>query len=163
MNRAAEISACGLYRYSLRRWWDLALPMLCVVMLNPSTADALLDDPTIRRCVEFAKREGFGGIIVVNAFAFRATDPKALQAAADPVGPKNDDAIVAAVRGCGAVLAAWGASYPRRLRHRIDRVHRALLEIRSKPVQCLGVTADGCPRHPLYVRGDAPLERLLAF
>lgn len=163
MNGQAVISACGRYRYSLQRRWRDDGRTMAFVMLNPSTADALVDDPTIRRCIGFAQREGCGGIHVVNAFAFRATDPRDLLAADDPVGPENDDAIVAAVRSCDVVVAAWGAGAPRPLRARIDQVHRALLEVRRRPVQCLGVTAAGAPRHPLFVRADAPLERLLAF
>lgn len=136
---------------------------MCFVMLNPSIADAEVDDPTVRRCIAFAKREGCNAIRVVNVFAWRATDPKGLLAAEDPVGFGNDDHIVHAVRTSHVIVAAWGAGAPRPLALRIDRVHRALLGIASKPVQCLGVTAQSHPRHPLYVRADAPLERLLAF
>src|SRR5262245_19133112 len=95
--KEALISPCGLYRYWLTRTWDNSLRRVCWVMLNPSTADAEQDDPTIRRCVGFARSWGAGGIIVVNLFAFRASDPKALLRAADPVGPDNDGHILKSV------------------------------------------------------------------
>lgn len=127
------------------------------LMLNPSTADATLDDPTIRRCRGFAKGWGMGGLVVVNLFAFRATSPAALKSSADPVGPENDDAIHDAVVGSRAVVAAWGVHG--RLLGRADQVLGLLREIGREPM-CLGVTKDGYPRHPLYVRRDA---RLAAF
>lgn len=151
----AVLSDCGRYRYTLTRRWAPGAPML-FVMLNPSTADASMDDPTIRRCIGFAKREGCGALEVVNLFAFRATDPAALSTATDPIGPDNDRHIVeAAVRG-GVIVAAWGASVPAALRTRPAQVGRLLRETRLR-LWCLGMTSGGAPRHPLYVRGDAAL------
>ena len=89
MKKGATISECGLYRYSLTRVWDDVLPMCIFVMLNPSTADADIDDPTIRRCINFAKREGCGSLMVVNLFAYRATSPADMKAAVDPIGSGN--------------------------------------------------------------------------
>ena len=86
----ALISPCGQYRYWLMRSWDKYSPRLPIIMLNPSTADASTNDPTIRRCIAFAVREGFGSIVVTNLFAFRATSPDAMKAAVDPVGPSGD-------------------------------------------------------------------------
>ncbi len=153
----AKISDCGLYRYRLWRTWDEDKPPLVFVMLNPSTADADKDDPTIRRCMGFARRLGHGGIVVCNLFAYRATAPEVLSTVADPVGPMNDEEIVVA---CMArrVVAAWGAE-PFARKRAADVTRR--LKDAGVALYCLGVTKEGCPRHPLYVKGDAlliPLE-----
>jgi hypothetical protein len=125
-------------------------------MLNPSTADAETDDPTIRRCISFAKREGAGGIIVANLYAYRATDPASLWAREDPYGPQNDAALIgvakwAAVAGV-PLVCAWGTHGGRN-----NRPIVLMQQVGAKLV-CLGKTKDGHPRHPLYVRGDKPLE-----
>lgn len=159
MQRGATISACGLYRYSLTRRWGKGGEM-CFVMLNPSTADGLQDDPTVRRCIGFAKRQGFSALRVVNVFAFRATDPRDLLDPEDPIGPGNNAAIAAAVKATSMIVAAWGASVPSPLWERIYTVHRWLTQLRGRDVQCLGVTFGGYPRHPLYLRADQPLEPL---
>lgn len=150
----AIISDCGLYRYRLWRRWDDG-PTCVFVMLNPSTADSEKDDPTIRRCIGFAKREGCGRLEVVNLFAFRATSPAAMKAAADPVGPDNDFRIREATNHPSPlVIAAWGAhgSFRRRAADVGERF--------GADWMCLGFTAGGQPKHPLYVRGDAPLMSL---
>jgi hypothetical protein len=115
-------------------------------MLNPSTADASRDDATIRRCASFSRAWGFGAMVVVNLFALRATDPRRLREAADPVGPRNDGAIRGAAGGSDAVVAAWGRHGS--LRGRDERV---LDLLRDHDVRLLGVNADGSPRHPLYL------------
>lgn len=137
--------ADGRYRYLLWRRWAEADSLL-FVMLNPSTADAERDDPTIRRCIGFARAWGFGGVEVVNLFAWRATLPRQLAAAKDPVGRHNDAAILEAVARSRAVIAAWGVHGA--LRGRDAQVARLLAATR---LRCLGVTRDGAPRHPLYV------------
>lgn len=145
------------YRYWLERKWNSGPPQV-FVMLNPSTADQDNDDPTIRRCINFAKREGAGGMIVVNLFALRTTDPAQLSLAADPVGPDNTRAIGEALlfaMGHGRpIVCAWGA-------HRMasDRVPHLVRMVDDFGVAmvCLGVTKDGHPRHPLYVRSTADL------
>lgn len=143
------------YRYLLTRIWDKAIPPVVYVMLNPSTADAMADDPTIRRCTSFAKREQAGGIVVVNLFALRSTDPRALLHHADPVGPVNDVFIRHAVRGAHRVIAAWGAAG---VQHgRGQRVTEALLAS-GVDVRCFGTTSTGQPRHPLYLPSGAVLE-----
>jgi hypothetical protein len=150
----AVISPCGTYRYQLvRRWGQSASAVF--IMLNPSTADAVQDDPTIRRCVGFAKREACGGIIVVNLFGLRSPDPAALIRHADPVGPANDTHILASVgSGASVVIAAWGAhSFAAERAHKVH----ALLTAQRVKLLCLGLTQEGYPRHPLYVRRDAPL------
>ena len=130
--------------------------MLPFVMLNPSTADADLDDPTIRRCVGFARREGAGGIVVANLYAFRATDPAALMKASDPYGPDNDDALKAVAAEAAAtgmpIVCAWGVHGGKSNRPIV------LLQSRGARLLCLGKTKDGNPRHPLYVAGSQPLE-----
>ena len=123
-------------------------------MLNPSTADGRRDDPTIRRCVGFARREGFTGIRVVNLFALRATDPAELKSAGDPVGAESDSAILDAVRSSEFTVAAWGAKGVL-----CGRDEAVLQLLEGHPIWCLGTTKMGHPRHPLPVRKLAPMER----
>ena len=109
----SEFPVGATYRYALERRWDHMRPYLVMVMLNPSTADAVRDDPTIRRCVGFAKKARAGGLLVLNLFAYRATDPRELREAADPVGPENDEIIKRHLDGMSLyegtkVVAAWG-------------------------------------------------------
>jgi hypothetical protein len=161
IDRDAVISDDGRYRYMLRRCWDPAVWSLPFVMLNPSTADAEQDDPTIRRCIGFARREGYGGIVVVNLFAYRATDPRDLwDAAAAGIGIEGPDnrywhrLILGAAADNGVpVVGAWGAIG----RHVADSV-LDVRELAGAQLRCLGRTKNGQPRHPLYVRGDQPLE-----
>lgn len=148
-------SEARTYRYLLTRIWDPSTPAAVWLMLNPSTADAMDDDPTIRRCKAYAVREGAGGIVVVNLFALRSTDPRALLRHRNPVGPANDAFIRQAVRGARTVIAAWGAAGVQD--GRSVAVAGMLARLRV-PVQCLGVTATGQPRHPLYLPSTAPLE-----
>lgn len=152
-SEAAVISECGRYRYVLRRAWAVGEPLV-FVMLNPSTADALLDDPTIRRCIGFAKREGASGLSVVNLYAYRSTDPRRLWTVGDPVGPNNDDTLLLECVG-RKVVCAWGANA------RADRVGdvRTLLQLCGADAWCLGTTNTGAPRHPLYIKADQPLQR----
>jgi hypothetical protein len=149
----AGISECGLYRYWLTRTWGEA-PPVCWVALNPSTADAVEDDPTIRRIMGFSRLWCAGGIVVVNLFALRATDPRVLRKHLAPVGPDNDRAIVEHAMKAMCVVAAWGAdgSYLGR-----DREVLTLLKCVGVGVKCLGVTKEEHPRHPLYLRADTPL------
>lgn len=148
----ADISDCGRYRYSLWRKWGSG-PVCTFVMLNPSTADAETDDRTIGRCISFAKREGCDGLLVENLFAFRATKPSDMVVAEDPVGPINDAKIRTAIdmarRHGWPLIAAWGS-------HRFAQ-KRAKLVASWGQFQCLKLSKDGSPWHPLYVKGDAPL------
>jgi len=154
----AEFSQCQVYRYTLTRWWDRLAKRgrVCWVMLNPSTADALVDDPTVRRCAQFSHRWGYGGMIVVNIFGLRATDPKHLRKVADPVGPDNDFAVIAAATACDLVMAAWGTHGG--LNNRGCQVHRKLARTPGLEVYALGVTSGGFPKHPLYIKGDVVKE-----
>lgn len=151
----AVLSADGRYRYLLERDLRQGGPgRTCVfVMLNPSTADAFTDDPTIRRCKAFAAREGCGRLAVVNLFCLRSADPSALKTATDPIGPHADNYLQATTQDAAVVIAAWGA-HPMAGRRAVQAA--GLL---GGNLQALGVTASGAPRHPLYVRGDAPLIR----
>lgn len=153
-------STARTYRYLLTRIWDAKKQPVVFLMLNPSTADALEDDATIRRLVTpktgFARRMGAGGLIVVNLFAVRSTDPRVLRHHEDPVGPLNDAFIRQATDRASVVVAAWGAAG---VEHngRGARVAEAL-RARNVALQCLGTTSTGQPRHPLYLPSDADLE-----
>lgn len=163
MTGDAVISDDGVYRYRLSRVWNDFRGRMAFVMLNPSTADAVFDDPTIRRCIGFAKREGFGGIEVVNLFAYRTSKPvhllEAAAAGIDVRGPENfaTIAVVFAEPQTQCIVAAWGAGLAGRLpRLNIERVARDA----AKPVYCLGRTKTGHPRHPLYLKTEQPLEAM---
>lgn len=147
----AVISPDGRYRYRLSRIWDSHKMPLVWIMLNPSTADALKDDPTIRRCISFAKREGAGGIEVLNLFAYRTSKPEDLKKVDDPVGPDNDLWISEVLFPHNRCVCAWGA-YP--AWDRIAEVFGLCLGIQFL---CLGRTAAGHPKHPLYISSDQPL------
>lgn len=157
----AVLSPCGTYRYRLDRDWTLLGtrngPRACFVMLNPSTADAIIDDPTIRRCIGFARSWGIERLTVVNLFALRSTDPAALRTHHDPVGPENDLHLLEATRGAQIVVAAWGANGG--LQRRDQRVTE-MLTAAGRAVHRLGPpTLHGRhPRHPLYLAGTTQLE-----
>jgi hypothetical protein len=143
--RLAVISPCGLYRYSLRRALDMhGMRQILWVMLNPSTADATQDDPTIRRCIGFSKAWGFAELAVVNLYALRSTDPKALWSASDPIGPDNDDHIRKLAECSDMTVCAWGQPGP--VKERALHVRGLLPE-----AHCLKLNKDGSPGHPLYL------------
>ena len=153
----AVLSGDGRYRYWLGRHWSYADPIATFIMLNPSTADASADDPTIRRCIGFARSWGMGGIVVLNLYALRATDPRELWkvTTAEAVGPDNDRHLEDWARNARLwgtpLIAAWGANAkPRRVKEvlALPGMHR---------LNALGVTKAGQPRHPLYLRRDAGL------
>jgi len=154
MTRSAVFSPERLYRYSLtRRWADG--PIMNVIGLNPSTADETTDDPTIRRCIALARRNGYGALIMTNLFAFRATSPTEMKQALEPIGIDNDPAIYAATQyASGMVVAAWGTQGAH-----VNRGRRVLELLRYTadvyPLWCLGVTRDGHPKHPLYLPNTA--------
>jgi hypothetical protein len=152
MQAGAIMSEDAIYRYALWRTWGDGKRRLVVIGLNPSTADAVDDDPTIRRCIGFAKREQCDGLFMLNLFAFRATEPRDMLRANDPIGPDNDEYIrQCAVGKHNVVVAAWGALGGTRGRDR--HVARLLGDL-----YCLGRTKAGQPRHPLYLPAEAPLE-----
>ena len=147
----AVFSPCRRYRYTLFRDLGMQGPQLTVVMLNPSTADAVKDDPTIRRVIGFARNAGCGSVQVLNLFAIRATDPREMLAADDPVGPENDEHLARELRmakGDGRfVLAAWGA-HGGHMSRDFHVMHKLVDGVEWR---CLGRTHQGHPRHPLYV------------
>jgi len=149
---SAIISNDGQFRYELVRAWDLSLPVLSFVMLNPSQANATEDDPTVRQCVEHAKAKGFGGIAVYNLFAYKATNPTELlnKQVQDLVGPFNDD-LIKGIKPETTTVLAWGAFVDRSplLKARADQVCKMLEQC---AVMCLGVNKAGSPKHPLYIK-----------
>lgn len=143
---SAVLSPCRLSRYELWRQWGDS-PTCVFIGLNPSTADEMNDDPTIRRCIGYAKRWGYGSLCMLNLFAFRATQPKDMMAAKDPLGPDNVDTLLARTAEAGIVIAAWGKDgafqgWGRQVVKMIPKLH------------CLKLNQDGSPAHPLYLRGD---------
>lgn len=156
IQRDATISECGKYRTFLSRSWDDRAKQV-FVMLNPSTADANNDDPTIRRCIGFAKREGAGGLIVSNLFNLRSTDPKFLKEANDPIGPYTESlqiSIKYAQKTNRPIIAAWGANSIAK-----NQARKFCQMARNENVKlvCLGVSKSGSPKHPLYIKKDTPL------
>lgn len=152
--RKAVFSDCERYRY----WLEIRVakgPLCNFLMLNPSTADENRDDPTVAKCRRFAKRWGYGGIVVTNLFALRATDPREMLAAAEPIGLENDRYISDAARYCDMVICAW-SQYGNHL-GRADHVYRMILECRNCTPSALKVAAE--PWHPLYLRENLlPIE-----
>jgi len=152
----ATFDPARIYRYTLGRLWRVDKPRCLFVMLNPSIGTASVDDPTIRRCVDFAQRWGCGSLEIGNLFAYRSTDPRELHKQADPVGPKNDEVLLGLQRRAKLVVAAWGLRG--KLHHR-DR--EVLYKIGDRgPIHCLGLTKGGQPVHPLYVPAETKLQVL---
>jgi hypothetical protein len=142
-------SPCRTYRYRLEHVFDPSKPLVAFVMLNPSTADEQQLDPTLRRCRGFANAWGYGGFIVSNLFAFRATDPRVMKAAADPVGPENDHHLERIAIESAAVICAWGQHGKHQ--GRAERVSWALR--RHQQLHAIELSKDGAPKHPLYLPG----------
>jgi hypothetical protein len=151
--KTAVLSPCGLYRYRLGREVQADGGTVNFVMLNPSTADASIDDPTIRRCVGFARSWGFGGLVVTNLYGLRSTDPAGLLSSPDPVGPDNDRHVREVAGAAGLVVCAWGAFGAPSGRARVARVLGLIREAGRVP-HYLKLTAAGHPGHPLFLRSD---------
>jgi hypothetical protein len=152
---SAVISDDGRYRYRLTRTWNTEKPMLAWVMLNPSTADETEDDPTIRRCIGYAKDWGYGAIVVGNLFALRATDPSELDDDPTPIGQENDRYLREVASDAEKVIVAWGASYSGNGLGAVRRTYvTTLLEEEAGEVYALGTTKDDHPVHPLYQPAD---------
>lgn len=144
--RGALSSPCRRYRYILTRQWEIGPHDYAVFIgLNPSTADEFDDDPTIRRCIGFAKSWGMGGMAMLNLFAFRATLPSTIMAVTDPIGPENDLHIIETCRAAMFVVACWGKYGAHR--GRAAAVHALVPEL-----CCLARNKDGSPGHPLYLK-----------
>lgn len=142
----ATFSDCRQYRYDLWRCWGDPASTATFIMLNPSTADETVNDATVERCERRARQWGFGRLLVVNLFAFRATDPQAMKAAADPIGPDNDDAIRLAVLRSSLTVCAWG-NHGAHL-GRSQAVRRLLAKVELYVLK-IGKTGEPC--HPLYL------------
>lgn len=154
IGRSATISECRRYRYTLNRVWDYDRPECTFIMLNPSTADAHQDDPTVRRCIKFADRFGCGSLSVLNLFAYRATKPEKILEVKDPVGRFNDSYIDGI--DSDIVVAAWGAK-AEKINAVIPMSTLRDLWSNGHRVKCLGMTKHGHPRHPLYVAANTKL------
>lgn len=156
LKRTARISDCGRFRYTLFRRWGNKPKGITWIMLNPSTADSEVDDKTIIRCMKFTERFGYKAMVVVNLFAFRATNPKELLDAEDPVGPENPKWLRIAIHQAEIVVAAWGAT-KKPTENGVDFITNVIREEGYK-LMCLRMTKDGSPRHPLYVHGATTLR-----
>jgi hypothetical protein len=139
----AVFSTDRQYRYALWRNWDKRGKRVLFVGLNPSTADENTDDPTIRRCVGFARDWGYGGVLMGNLFAFRATRPRDLRLSQDPVGRRNDRWLEALSRNAGMILACWG-------NHGLFMNRQEIFRGRYPDIHCLAINRTGTPAHPLY-------------
>ncbi|OAB58822.1 hypothetical protein AY599_20105 [Leptolyngbya valderiana BDU 20041] len=148
----ARFSRCKRYRYVLWRRWEAEKPPVMMIGLNPSTADASRNDPTIRRCIGFARAWGAGGLVMANLFAFRATYPADLKQAADPVGPRNDWWIRRMARLCPTIVAVWGNDGAFRSRSAVLRKRLA------GRLQVIRLNRSGEPAHPLYLPADLKPE-----
>jgi hypothetical protein len=155
LDTGALFSPCRRWRYVLWRHWDRRLPICVFIGLNPSTADETQDDPTVRRCIRFAKDWGYGALWMLNAYAFRATDPAVMKAAGpNALGPRNNEYLRVAAVNADLVVAAWGTH--------CDEIREAtvkqIVTDTGATLYCLGVTTAGHPKHPLYLRHDTPLQ-----
>tara|TARA_B110000008_G_scaffold162009_1_gene162581 strand:+ start:1098 stop:1574 length:477 start_codon:yes stop_codon:yes gene_type:complete len=152
IKKSAVFSTCKTYRYSLTRKWDLNQKLILFIGLNPSTADENDDDPTIKRCMRYAYKWGYGGLIMANLFAFRATLPSDLKKANRPTGVDNNKFIIEHQKESAIVVVAWGndgALYNR---------DKEVLELITRPM-CLKVNKSGQPAHPLYQKKDlSPIQ-----
>lgn len=152
MKKTAKLSDCRTYRYELWRTWDESKPYAMFIGLNPSTADETEDDPTIRRCINFAKTWGYGGLCMTNLFAYRATQPEDMKRASDPIGNKNDETLILLAKNAGVIVGAWGndGMFLNRSKH-----VRALIP----ELNVLKVNKSGEPAHPLYLKSTlTPIE-----
>jgi len=154
IERTAVFDRSGDYRYQLGRRWSNDAEV-AFVMLNPSRADAFIDDPTLRACIQFAQRWAFGSLTVVNLFGYRTPHPKVLKQVSDPVGPENDEYIAKAVETADRVVLAWGNGGGWLAR---DRTILNLLKPHQDKLHYLQLNRSGHPRHPLYIKRDVPLS-----
>lgn len=147
MRTDANFSECRKYRFALWRKWDESKPYAMFIGLNPSTADEIENDPTITRCINYAKSWGYGGLCMANLFAFRATEPTNMMAAIDPIGIGNDEWLIKLSENAGVVVAAWGnnGNYLNRSKQVVELLQN---------LHCLKMNQSGEPAHPLYQKSD---------
>ena len=147
MKNTAKLSECRKYRYALWRTWDNSKPYVMFVGLNPSIADEVSDDPTLTRCINFAKLWGYGGVCMANLFAFRATEPSDMKLAQDPIGKENNQWLEKLAESAGLVVAAWGNDGS--FLNRSTQVKELLPNL-----HCLKMNKSGEPAHPLYQKAS---------
>ena len=147
----AHFSDCENYRYWLTRSWDSSKDSIAWILLNPSTARADVDDPTIRRCTNYSKQWGYGSLVILNTFALRSTDPRQLKEVDDPVGPENDWHIALWAISVSQCMVGWGThgSYKQRGESVVYMLRRWGVD-----PYCLGATKHGYPKHPLYLKNS---------
>ncbi len=145
MESSARFSDCRLYRYELWRIWENSKNYCMFIGLNPSIADETLNDPTVRRCIDYAQRWGYGALCMTNIFAYRATDPNVMMKIEEPIGFDNDRTLKTLSSAAGIVIAAWGkhGSHINRGKQIIDMI---------PSLHCLKRNGDGSPAHPLYLK-----------
>jgi len=148
----ATFSNCRTYRYSLSCIWDKKKKFVLFIGLNPSTADEKVDDPTIRRCVNYAKNWGYGGFLMVNLFAYRTTLPSNLKKVKYPIGSENDKYIVTLSKKADITVAAWGNHG-----NLYSRDKQVLSLVPS--LMCLKINKSGQPAHPLYLKKGLKLTK----
>ncbi len=153
MQSSALFSECRTYRYALWRIWDESLDSVLFIGLNPSTADESNNDPTISRCINFAKAWGYGGLCMANLFAYRATEPRIMMLTDNPIGPENDQILFDLASKAHVVVAAWGNHGS--FKGRSVQISRWIQNLR-----CLGVNKSGEPAHPLYLKSSSELISL---
>lgn len=151
IQRSADFSPCRTWRYTLIRQWDDRLPRVLFILLNPSTADEYQDDPTNRRGIAFAVRWGYGSVVFCNLYAIRSSDPSVILQVDDPVGPDNDSFIRREARNADKIVCAWGSH--KSVIGRDAEIYDLLASLGSAYYH-LGLTKDGHPKHPLYLRKD---------
>lgn len=151
MKTGAQFSKCRKYRYALWRTWKEDSHVM-FIGLNPSTADETEDDPTIRKCMNFAKRWGFGGLYMLNLFAYRATNPKELMSISDPIGNENNEYLKMYLNPAGLNVACWGnhGSY-------LNRADSVISLLGKENLSVFGLTKRDQPKHPLYLKNDSGL------
>jgi len=157
---SAEFSDDEVYRYTLTRQWDDG-PCVGWILYNPSTATATTDDPTIRKCIGFARRWGFGRLVILNLYSIRGTDPRTPAKHPDPIGSRNDEFTAKICGDADEVVFAWGcAQHMKTIGERIAQV-TAIVKAAGKVPVCLGYRGDGHPRHPLMLKYDTPREKFI--
>lgn len=154
----ARFSKNKCHRYFLERCWNKKKPALMIIGLNPSTADAINNDPTVARCINFGKTWGYGRIYMMNIFAYRATNPIIMKAAKNPIGKENDKWLVRVAARSDMILAAWGnhGFY-------LDRDIQIITLLKKYKLFCLDKNVTGCPKHPLYCKQSLKPKPYLFF
>lgn len=160
---SAIISDCLNYRFLLTRKWETNLfnefsGDICFIMLNPSTADSNIDDPTLRRCINFSKNWGFSTLRIVNLFAYRASNPDILKKINNPIGEHNDNYIINAATNSNKTIIAWGNNG-----NLFDRANSVLELLSEKKINSFAIqlTNSNQPKHPLYIKKDIKLQDLI--